>query len=501
VLLVWLFLTCLTSLPYARAAFDPPPGRVFVGTFHWIDDFYNYVAFAQQAEDGFWVFRNKLVPEDHPAVLVNLEWLLVGRLSALLGRRPFLAYRILAAAACLGLVLLIDRWGRAGGLPNTHRLPALLLVTTGGGLGGLIFELTELPISRSVDLSVGLYPFIGLLSNPHWIVSHALLLWALWAFMTAEGPRSHALAIALGTVIGLVRPYDLALLGGIRVLAVVMTEPWYRWHRRLLPLLGLVPVLAYGFWAFFANPSFSGVSNPRYAEAFPHRIDFLYALGPALALAGMGLYWRRRGEPLTRAVKAHLWAWSLLGVTFILARPVTFSLQFAVGLGLPLLALGALGLGRFRPQATLLACVLMSSMALVAVRIVLRPDPHWFTPVSFMKTALALRQPCAPGAVLLAPPDIARFAIGLTSCSTYVAHSAADGYAERFAEMATFYSPGSPRARGATLDRLGITHLVLLGDAGPTPTAWLGPNTPFRRVAVVPGRPTFGVYRRGALRE
>ena len=135
-LLLWLLLTAWTSALYLRAGLGPPPGRVFAGTFHWIDDFYNYLSYVQQAEDGAFLFRNKLLP---PAAtrpeLVNLEWWVVGRVSRLLGHQPLLAYRLFALAAALGLVAGVERWLRRVGVPDTHRLSALFLVLLGEASG------------------------------------------------------------------------------------------------------------------------------------------------------------------------------------------------------------------------------------------------------------------------------------------------------------------------------------------------------------------------------
>ena len=49
ILLAWLLLAP-TTLPNLSVALYPPRGRGFAGTFHWIDDFHNYVSFVQQAE-------------------------------------------------------------------------------------------------------------------------------------------------------------------------------------------------------------------------------------------------------------------------------------------------------------------------------------------------------------------------------------------------------------------------------------------------------------------
>lgn len=48
-LFCWMLVAGVTTLPYVLAALRPPPGRAFVGTFHWIDDFHNYLSFVQQA--------------------------------------------------------------------------------------------------------------------------------------------------------------------------------------------------------------------------------------------------------------------------------------------------------------------------------------------------------------------------------------------------------------------------------------------------------------------
>src|SRR5436189_949290 len=99
VLLAWLFASTLTALPYVRAAARPPAGRVFVGFFYYVDDAYNYLSFVQQAEDGAFLLRNKNASPPSPARLVNLEWWVVGRASAVLGRRPALAYRLFGVVA------------------------------------------------------------------------------------------------------------------------------------------------------------------------------------------------------------------------------------------------------------------------------------------------------------------------------------------------------------------------------------------------------------------
>ena len=489
-LLAWLLMATLTSVPHLRAHLAPPPGLAFTGFFFWRPDMYNYLTYVQQAEDGAVLFENKLEIHDSRRLLLNPEWWTVGRLSALLGRRPNLAYQLFGLAGALALLAGADRWLRLSGLPDTHRLPALVLVSLGGGLGGLRYAMLGPPAWRSLDLTTGLFPFLEMLANPHFMAGTTLLAWGLLAFFLARTWRGLLVGIGLGTLLGLVRPYDVVLLVAIRALAVVVTEPPSRWLRLLLPLAGLAPVAVYLFWVFYRSGAFAtffaGYPTPPF-------VDFVVALGPA-ALLGAAAWRARPVEAEARRAAAHLAAWAVAGIVLLTVRPVPFYIQFLVGIGLPFLALGALGLARLRAWVTLAAAAAMASTAFIALRIVLSDQPLWFVRAERMGAALALRSSCRRGDLVLAPPDVGLFAIGLSACKAYVS----DRYdpEPRDREVQQFYGGAEPAWRSALLDRECVTHVVL-PDAGGVPGRWLGEATPFRQVARV-GRAPFllGVYRR-----
>ena len=493
VLLAWSILVIWSGSLYLRAALDPPPGRVFAGTFHWIDDFYNYASYVQQAEDGAFLFVNKqALPSDARPELVNLEWWMVGQISRLAGQRPFLAYRIFGVLVTLALVAAVDRWLEAVGLPESHRLPALLLVSFGGGLGGVLFEWTDTPINRCLDLAVGLFPFLGVFANPHFVAGTTLLLWSLWAFTRLTGLQGAAVGAGLGTMLGLVRPYDLVLVGATRLVGIALTAPPRHWLREALPLAGLVPVLIYNLWVFFVSRQFSGF---RVGPAFPLWRDLAPALGPAALLALWTLR-RPARNPAERVARVHLWAWTGLALAASAARPGAFSVQFLVGAGVPLLVLGSLALAGRAPAWTTVAAVVFSGSAFAATRIALRDDPNWFVPRERMAAGMALRRICSHGDLVLSPPDIGLYAIGLSRCHAFLSHESSAHHAPRAAEARSFYGSWPAEVRSAWLDRMGVTHLVLPGDAGPQPTAWLGSGTPFRLAARI-GHPTqLGVYVR-----
>ncbi len=479
-LLVWLGISLWTNSLYLRAALDPPPGRVFAGTFHWIDDFYNYASYAQQAEDGHFLLRNKLAdPQAARPELVNLEWWLVGQISRVLGHRPFLAYRLLGVLVALAFVTGVERWLGRLGVPPTHRLTALGLVFFGGGLGGLLFEATDLPVGSCLDLSLGLFPFFELLANPHFALGTTLLVWALFYFSEVPAPWGPGLGVAVGTILGLVRPYDLGLLGLIRGVTVLATERPRAWLHSTLPLFGLFPALGYNLWLFFGNEQFTVF---REGSPFPNPLPFAAALGPALLLA---LLSTRGGDRRTRCARVTLWSWVALSAALVAARPPAFSLQLMVGAGVPLLLLGAAGLRRFAPGWTALATLCLSVTAIVATRITLSEDPHWFVPRERLAAALALRDACGTTDRVLAPPDVSLYAIGHSACHAYVAHQLTPNYQAHLDATRAFYGSMPAAARSRMLQENRITRLVLPGFAGVQPVSWLGPDTSFRATAIV----------------
>jgi hypothetical protein len=482
VLLVWLCLAVCSNLPYLLAELLPPEGRSFVGFFYYVDDVYNYLSYVEQAERGALVFVNKLVVDDHAPALVNLEWALVGRLSALLGSRPALAYRLFGTAALLALVAAASAWLRRSGLPESHRLPALLLVFTSAGLGGLRFELLGRPFDRCLDLFVGMFPVLESLANPHFVAGTALLAWSLWAFSEARSLRGLVAANLLGTATGLVRPYDLVLLVSIRALSVCSTERPRAWVSSLLPLSGLLPVTAYCAWVFGGNPAFRQLTTLSYGR--PPFSDFAWALLPAVALASLGL---TLGARSTRATRLTLGLWAAVSLAIVAWWPVPYALQFIAGVGAPLLMLGALGLSRFRPAVTVAAALALSPTGIAALRLVSRPDPQWFAPRESMEAARALHGVCRPGDSLFAPPDIGLFAAGLSSCRSFISHPVVPDYAGRSASTKAFFESWDPATRSRFLDAHRITYLALPGPAAATPRDWLGEGTPFREVARVGG--------------
>jgi hypothetical protein len=467
VVLTWLLLGGLSVALLLRATFSSPPGTVFVGTFSYVDDFYNYLSYVQQAEDGALVFRNKLVSPDQPPALVNIEWLVVGWLSALLGGRPLVAYRVVGLLALGGLVFAVERWLVRGGLPPTRRLSGLLLVFSGGGLGWFLVAMGNPGGRQPWDLIAGLYPFIEALANPHFVVGTALVAASLAAF-AGDRPR---LAVALGTLVALVRPYDAGLVLGVETLAVLLLRPRREWPRRLATAAALLPALAYDTWVFLWSPGFRVFSSSRYATSGPSATELALALGPGTALALLGLRPTAVGDDgEARRYRIYLSLWAGLALAIVVVRPVSFSLQFGAGVGVPLLTLAAIGLGRMRRGVLEAAIPLLAGTAVTYAWLQVDPNTYRNVPAERWRVATALRTVCRRGELVVAPPDIGLYVGGLSSCWPWVSHSFSPAHNARDQTTRRLYS-ASPRERGRLLEEICATHVVV-------PATWAGGGLP-----------------------
>ncbi len=481
VLLVWALLAALVVSLTLHAQRSAPPGTAFVGTFYYVDDFYNYLTYVEQAQRGAFVFRSKLATPDAKPLLVNLEWLLVGRLAALCGGDAILAYRLFGLAAALALLALCDRALARCGVPPDRRLAGLALVATGAGLGGAAYVLGLLPGERALDLRTGAFPIVEVLANPHFVAGTTLLLAGIAAF--ASGRRW--LGVWFGVVLSLVRPYDAALLAAIEGVAVLCSQPPRRWPGRWLAIFAWLAPLGYTGWVVMTRPGFSAHANPGYAAETAPPLSLLLALGPALLLAvTAGRAWRRADEG-ARAWLLRLSSWAAISLLLVVARPVSFSEQFVVGCGLPLLLLAAVGLARSGTAALTAAAALMPTTAAVAVWLCTLPGLRTHPPAERWLAATALRGICRPGDLVLAPDDVGRYIGGLSPCWAFVSYGAVPDFAARVKAVSTFYDPATPPSgRAALLARVCPAHLVL---PRLLPQGWLG-DAPYRPRQAIDGR-------------
>jgi hypothetical protein len=125
----------------------------------------------------------------------------------------------------------------------------------------------------------------------------------------------HLRAALLGTALGLVRPYDLASSRSSTLRGPVHGDP-AGLAAPLVTLAGLLPVVLYDAWLFFASADFAVFSSRVFQ--FPPRSDFVWALGPAALLAAS--WWGRRGTGEQRTAALYLVGWAAAGALILAFR-------------------------------------------------------------------------------------------------------------------------------------------------------------------------------------
>jgi hypothetical protein len=211
-------------------------------------------------------------------------------------------------------------------------------------------------------------------------------------------------------------------------------------------------------------------SSPGYASSGPTVPELLFAVGPATLVALLALRFPGRGDTEGRRHRLALGLWAALALTIVVREPVSFFLQFIAGIGVPLLALGAIALGQLRRGVLEAAVILFAGTALTLVQLQLRPNAYRNVPAERWTVAAGLRPVCERGELVVAPPDIGLYVGGLSACWPWVSHSFSPEHTSRDEAVRRFYA-GTPEERGRFLEELCATHVVV-------PAGWPGGGLP-----------------------
>jgi hypothetical protein len=194
------------------------------------------------------------------------------------------------------------------------------------------------------------------------------------------------------------------------------------------------------------------------------------AVGPAALAALTAIHPRRSLDERQARHRLFLALWASLALLVVILRPVSFSLQFLAGVGVPLLALAAIGLGRMRRGLLEAAVPALAGTSIAVIWLLLHPLPSRNVPADRWRIAIALESLCQTGELALSPPDIGLYVGGLSACWPWVSHVAAPDHVARAKAARGFYE-SSPPDRARILDELCATHVVV-------PRAWPGGGLP-----------------------
>ncbi|HEC33410.1 MAG TPA: hypothetical protein ENI37_01685 [Chloroflexi bacterium] len=341
---VALVLVAASWLPYTVAWAAAPPGTHFTGLVYNPLDGHTYIAKMRLGAEGSWLFRLTYTPEPQRGAPIYLFYLLLGHLARWAGLPLLAVYH--GARTAGGLALLFGLYRLAADLADEVRQRRLLflLAALGAGLGWL-----AAPLGRETpDLwVVEVFPFAALLTNAHFPLALALMVWsAHWGPQAEKSPRP-GLALAAGaTALGAIQPFGLPpLLGALMGTWVVRGlrrrgVPWRSLSWTALTVLLALPYPLYTLRVTHSDPVLSAWSAQNVTPS-PPLWDWLLGfglLGP-LALAG-AVTAARRG----RDGDGLLLGWMLATIVGM-ALPLDLARRLSLGLGIAVGGLAGLGWG------------------------------------------------------------------------------------------------------------------------------------------------------------
>ena len=199
----------------------PASARTHYGLAAYPADNLTYVSWAQQANDGRWLFDILYTTTDHARLFFNPLFLAVGRTASIIGVSPMLVLNVVALFSLPVVILSIWSMCRSLRLGNSAAFVATCLAIGGGGISWLRKILEWSTLDRVVPVGptgpdlyfYDVYPVVAYFIAPYHAISLAFLaaLAALIVRFDDDDRRLSVGAIAglvsLGALVAAVRPH------------------------------------------------------------------------------------------------------------------------------------------------------------------------------------------------------------------------------------------------------------------------------------------------------
>jgi hypothetical protein len=439
----WVVLMVLaTAAPCLLNFFSAPAGSRYT----WIvppypEDSFGYLAWAQQAAHGHFLFQLKFTALPHAAFLFNPFFLAAGWLSHLFGGNIGFTLFLLKEVGVVCFLLAFFKYVDYLGLNRFQSVAATILAGVSSGLGGLLvwLGLGNPANNFSGDLwVVDMNTFWSLLWNPLFPWSLTLMLLAL--FWLDRGSRDGCNAdfwfggVATG-ILALVHPYSQPLLFAFAVLVTVLRRKVSALSCLLRFFATALPFVVYvGSVAAF-NPL---ISKHDYLGqmASPSPANYALGFGLPLLIAAAGLLVERE-QLVKRCWPVLLWFALSVGLAYF---PFWFQRKLIFGAHIPLCIVAAVSLdwllNRFSNSrtrgwvTTMLAIVLLPLLGSTPVYLLAREnrevranaDGYYYVSRDVMNGLHFLKTETKPSDVVFARVETSRLIPGLAGNTVVWGH-------------------------------------------------------------------------------
>lgn len=437
VLLAWLVLSLVTTIPYLIALARTPSGTVFTGVITAQDDTFSYLAWIKQAAGGHILMRDLFTSEQQTARFFLPLWIALGWTANVTGLPVAIVFH--AARILSSLLVLLAAWavGRCVMKSRTRLRFLVWMVGFSAGWGWVVFaagDLISILLGKSGvhGYKMGTMPvdinmpeatvFRSAFCQVHMNVGAALICFALVFAFRAIFKRNRTYALFAGllaSVLAVVHPYEIVVTTVVACAILAACFVFRPAGTTALPRMDLLWIAA----AFFAG-NLPGLGYLLYLRGVdtvlrewlstmstlsPNPFQYLLGFGflVALAIAGGIQLWQ--GGKLAGQL---LLVWIVVQ-SLLLYAPFSFQRRLVEGLQIPLCAAAASGvfwmLGRIhtRPRWRLRRRLLLSSVvvlcSLTSIGFIIgsaaglgEPDPRRYLDASLVDSLKWLGDNAAP---------------------------------------------------------------------------------------------------------
>lgn len=404
----------LITVPFLIANYLADQDHVFAGFLANPIDGNSYLAKMRQGYEGNWFFTLPYTADPGEGAALNLYYLLLGHMAAVLGLSLLLVLHLARVAGSLLLAISLYHFFRKLFQDRGVRLFAFALALFGSGLGWLAlwfgFASSDFWVAEA-------FPFLASFTNAHFPLGLALQLWLIGFALTdgVASRRTLALAFSAALLLSIIYPF-----GWLVAVAVMAADLLWKWKahslsrsdlvRWLLIAAGGAPVSLYSLWVANAHPALAQWNAQNLTPA-PALLDLIISLSPVLLIAVLSLYMNRRVKD---SRIQPLLIWLIFGLVLVYA-PFNLQRRLISGIFVPVagLATYAISAAKWSPAfkrwtaigLLILALPTNVFIGLGSLGAVRGQEPLFVIAKSELAAFEWLNGYAAPQALVLASPD------------------------------------------------------------------------------------------------
>ena len=342
------------SGPYLYAWENAGDDTVFGGFLINPRDGNSYLAKMYQGWRGDIQFTLPYSAEPGEGAYLFLFYLGLGHIARWMGIDRLLLFHITRLLAAIFLYIVMYLFLKHAGLPARGKIVAFIAVAFGAGLGwfALMFGLS------TADFWVAeAFPWLSSYTNPHFPLSLGLILLLLLPHGRDKQQRSYTilrgfLITLAALILSIISPFGIILviliLIGEEILRIIWELPDVDiggFDRRIVwVLIGGIPFILYDLWVTAGHPALS-IWNSQNITPAPPIWDFILSFSPLLLLSIIGIYdlLRARKDKIRNRGTVTMAVWLAIGAG-LLFLPIGLQRRFLIGLYIPVVVLGVVGL-------------------------------------------------------------------------------------------------------------------------------------------------------------